>query len=170
MNFPNKIPSEICAESTKSNLGLVWRKYGRFCYLPDLQQLTNSPLQTATSKQWEYSVFEVKMSYQLFKNTRFQRRKPTFGGQKQHLCAVQASTLDEAKPWFAWCKHHVWMMQAAAPHHPKPSGAPTQSYLTYFRSVKFRQFIFTNKNSNDTPTTPSPSFPRRRSKQRATSP
>ena len=63
MNFPDKPPSEICAESTKSNSGLVWRKYGQFCYLPDLQQLTNFPLQTATSKQWKHSVFEVKISY-----------------------------------------------------------------------------------------------------------
>lgn len=97
------------------------------------------------------------MSHQLFRNTRFQRRKPTFGGQKQHLCAVQASTLDEAKPWFAWCKPHVWMKQAAAPHHPNPSGAPTQSYLTYFRSVKFRQFIFTNAPTTHQPP-PAPPF------------
>ena len=97
------------------------------------------------------------MSHQLFKNTRFQHRKPTFGGQKQHLCAVQASTLDEAKPWFAWCKPHVWMKQAAAPHHPKPSGAPTQTYLTYFRSVKFRQYIFTNAPTTHQPP-PAPPF------------
>ncbi len=99
------------------------------------------------------------MSHQLFQNTRFQRRKPTFGGLKQHLCAVQATGLDEAKPWFAWCKPLLRMKQAAAPHHPNPSGASTQTYLTYFRSVKFRKFIFTNKSSNDTPTTPSSSFP-----------
>ncbi len=101
------------------------------------------------------------MSHQLFQNTRFQRRKPTFGGLKQHLCAVQATGLDEAKPWFAWCKPLLRMKQAAAPHHPNPSGASTQTYLTYFRSVKFRQFIFTNKNSNNISNTPSPSFPRR---------